>query len=228
MRSTYVYAMAMQTGGDTQGTHRIPPSWTPGTNYAWRDFERDVANWVRLTDLVEEQHGPAVFQRLGGMAKVLAREIPEQVIAEGADGVAGIRRPGLSVLMDALRQRWGGEAQNRQLELLAAYENFQALPREDYEDLITRFDVCRVRARDEAGHQVGYPSLTRKLLLVFNVPEDQWATILAPTQGMLPMTEAQYNDFVSYLKRHLALFFRRSNVVHPVPPPSLVGAPGGP
>ena len=107
MRSTYVYAMAMQTAGDTQGTHRIPPSWTPGTNYAWRDFERDVANWVRLTDLHEEQHGPAVFQRLGGMAKVPAREIPEQVIAEGAD------RPGLSVLMDALRQRWGGEAQNR-------------------------------------------------------------------------------------------------------------------
>ena len=130
--------------------------------------------------------------------------------------------------MDALRQRWGGEAQNRQLELLAAYENFQALPREDYEDLITRFDVCRVRARDGAGHQVGYPSLTRKLLLVFNVPEDQWATMLAPTQGMLPMTEAQHNDFVSYLKRHLALFFGGSNVVHPVPPPSLGGAPGGP
>ena len=63
---------------------------------------------------------------------------------------------------------------------------------------------------------------------MFNVPEDQWATILAPTQGILPMTEAQYNDFVSYLKRHLALFFRRSNVVHPVPPPSLGGAPGGP
>ena len=130
--------------------------------------------------------------------------------------------------MDALRQRWGGEAQNRQLELLAAYENFQAMPHEDYEDVITRFDVCRVRARDEGGHQVGSPSLTRKLLLIFNVPEDQWATILAPTQGMLPINEQQYNDFVSYLKRHLALFFRRSNVVHPMPPPSLAGGSGGP
>ena len=68
--------MAMQDVG-AQGTYRIPPSWTPGTDYTWRDFERDVANWVRLTDLLEEQHCPAVFQRLGGMAKVLAREIPE-------------------------------------------------------------------------------------------------------------------------------------------------------
>ena len=65
--------MAMQTGGDTQGTHRIPPIWTPGTNFPRRDIERGVANWVRLTDLHEEQHGPAVFQRLQGMAKVLAR-----------------------------------------------------------------------------------------------------------------------------------------------------------
>ena len=109
------------------------------------------------------------------------------------------------LLVNAPRQRWGGEAQNRQLEFLAAYETFQAMPRGDYEDLIARFDVCRVRARYGAGHQAGHPSLTRKLLLVFNVPEGQWATILAPTQGMLPMTEAQYNDFVSYLKRHLAL-----------------------
>ena len=172
MSTTYVYAMAMQDAG-SQGTHRIPPSWTPGTEYTWRDFERDVASWVRLTDLHKEQHGPAVSQRLGGIAEVLAREIPENVIAEGVDGMSGVHRSGISVLMGALRQRWGGEAQNKQLELLAAYENFQAMPREDYEDVITRFDVCRVRAREEAGHQVGFPSLTRKLLLIFNVPEDQ-------------------------------------------------------
>ena len=44
---------------------------------------------------------------------------------------------------------------------------------------------------------------------------------------MLPINEQQYNDFVSYLKRHLALFFRRSHVVHPMPPPSLAGGSGG-
>ena len=65
------------------------------------------------------------------------------------------------------------------------------MPREDYEDIITRLHVCRVRARDEAGHQVGFPSLTRTLLLIFNVLEHQWATILAPTQGMLPINEQQ-------------------------------------
>ena len=123
MSTTYVYDMAMQDAG-SQGAHRIPPSWTPGTEYSWRDFERDVANWVWLTGLHDEQHGPAVFQRLGGMAKVLAREFPENVIAEGVEGMNGVQRPGIAVLMGALRQRWGGEAQHTQLELLAAYENF--------------------------------------------------------------------------------------------------------
>ena len=176
--------MAMQDVG-SQGTPRIPPRWTPGTEYTWRDFERDVANWVRLTDLHEEQHGPAVFQRLGGMAKVLAREIPENVIAEGVDGMNGVHRPGIAVLMDALRQRWGGEAQNSRFELFAAYKNFQGMPREQYEDVITRIDVCRVRARDESGHQVGAPSLTRKLWLIFNVPGDTYPIWVSPQSDNL-------------------------------------------
>ena len=60
---------------DSNGTHRIPPWWQPNSEYAWRDYERDLENWLALTDLDPSVHGNAVFQRLGGMAKVLAREI---------------------------------------------------------------------------------------------------------------------------------------------------------
>ena len=103
-------AAGQHAGPDIHGTHRIPPSWTPGSPYVWHDFEQDVANWVRLTDLDELQHGLAVFQRLGGMAKVLAREIRENIIAEGIDTAQGDHRSRLAVFMDALFQRWGGEA----------------------------------------------------------------------------------------------------------------------
>ena len=65
---------AARGASDQNGTHRIPPWWQPGTDYAWREYERDLENWVSLTDLDAAQHGPAVFQRLGGMAKVLARQ----------------------------------------------------------------------------------------------------------------------------------------------------------
>ena len=109
----------------------------------------------------------------------------------------------INALMDALRTRWGGEVQNRQLELLQAFEDFTIVPREDYEDTLTWFAITRIKARDETPHQASSASLTRKLLLLFHVPEDQWVIILAPTQGVLPVDEQQYNEFISYLKRLL-------------------------
>ena len=109
-------------GPETQGTHRIPPSWTPGTAYYRRDFEIYVHHWLRLTDLYEDKRGPAVLQRLAGVGTTLAREIPEGIVAEGARDNFGNARPGRSVLMDALRNRRGGEVQTRQLELLQAFE----------------------------------------------------------------------------------------------------------
>ena len=203
-----------------EGTHRIPPYWAPNLDYIFRDWERDVRNWVRLTDLDETQHGGAVYQRLGGVAKMLAREIPDDVIANGQNG-----RKGLDILIDALRGRWGGQRQSKQQELQSAYENFTIAPGEDYDDAITRFDVIRTRAHAEAGHTVGFTQLARKLLLAFRVPDDQWALLLAPTRGELPETEETYNAFVDYLKTHLSLFLKRSNVIHPVPPKGPTYAP---
>ena len=58
--------------------------------------------------------------------------------------------------MDTLRSRWCGGVQNRQLELLQAFEDFALVPREVYEDTLTRFDIIRIRARNEAQHQVRF------------------------------------------------------------------------
>lgn len=204
-------------------THRIRPSWTPGTAYVWRDIERDVADRVRFTDLDDDKHGPAVFQRLGGMAKILACETPENIVVEGAPDAFRNHRPGLSVLMDGSPRPLGRRSPEPAARTVAGLRRFRPpMLREDYEDALTRLNVCRTRARDEGGSQGGLPSLTRMLLFLFHVPGDQWATILVPTQGMTPINGQQFNYFNSYLKRHLALF-RRSNVMHPVPPPSLAG-----
>ena len=85
-------------------------------------------------------------------------------------------------------------------------KNSPSYPREDSENTLTRFHITWIRARDEAQHQVIFASLSRILLLLFNVPEDQWVILLAPTQGVLPIDEQQYNDFISYLKRHLQIY----------------------
>eukprot|EP00959_Pyramimonas_sp_CCMP1952_P243717 5094571-Pyramimonas_sp.AAC.1 len=116
---------------EAQGIHRIPPAWQPGTDYTFRDWERDITNWTRLTDLQADQIGGAIYPRVSGLAKTLLREIPGNVISYGADG-----RPGVEILMAALRARWGGEGQDKQLQLLAAFDEFDVGPREDYEDAI--------------------------------------------------------------------------------------------
>ncbi|CAK0910539.1 unnamed protein product, partial [Prorocentrum cordatum] len=69
-----------------QGTHRIPPAWQPGADYTFRDWERDVTNWIRLTDLQADQIGGTIYQRVSGLAKTLLRDIPDNVISYGADG----------------------------------------------------------------------------------------------------------------------------------------------
>ena len=206
---------AGSTGVDSSGTKNIPPHWTPGSNYAFRDYERDLANWCNLTDLGITQRGPAVYQRLGGMAKVLAREIPDEVLANGYPD-SGLT--GLQVLMNALRKRWGAETQSQQLELIRAYDDFRVSPTESIDDALTRFDIIQTRASSEAGHVSGFTARASKLLSAFRVPEEQWALLLAPTQGALPSTDEQYLEFSLYLKRHLSLFFNRSNIAHPVPP----------
>ena len=203
-------------GTEIYGTHRVPPAWQPNTPHSYRDWERDIQNWLTLTDLDEAQQAGAIYQRVGGMAKVLLREIPSNVLAHG-----NAHGSGTDILLRALRQRWGTEMQAKQLELHEAFESFSILPREDHDDALTRFDIIRTRAREEANLIVSSTSLARKLLVAFRVPEDQWALILAPTQGLLPTDEPQYMAFVEYLRRHLTLHFRRSNPMHPIAPDSL-------
>jgi hypothetical protein len=158
--------------------------------------------------LQADQIGGAIYQRVSGLAKTLLREIPDNVISNGADG-----RPGVEILMSALRAHWGGESQDKQLQLLAAFDEFDVGPREGHEDAITRFDIIRIRARDEAGHQMAPASLARKLLLAFNVPEDTWSNLLVETRGLLPSSESEYESFLRHLKRNLSLYCRKNNVM---------------
>lgn len=238
LRSTYfgfktlgiLFVLIMANIGaapEAAGTHRIPPAWTPGNDYTFRDWERDLENWIDMTDLNYEQIGPAVFQRLGGMAKILAREIPRELIRRGEPDPARPGGPplrtGVQLLLNALRGRWGQEAQDRQLSLLQAFEEFEVGPREDYEDAITRFDIIRTQARHEANHHASVTSLARKLLLAFNVPEEQWANLLTPTGGLLPANDEEYDNFITHLRRNLALFVRRYNIQRPSPIRALQG-----
>ena len=88
-----------------QSTTKVPPAWDPRLEkrgYPFRIWLLDVAMWRIGAEIPEARHGAAVAQRLGGVAKVLARHIPPANLQQGAI-IGGVQHNGLEVL---LREGW--------------------------------------------------------------------------------------------------------------------------
>eukprot|EP00973_Karenia_brevis_P004327 592941-Karenia_brevis.AAC.1 len=55
-----------------QSTSKVPPFWTLDLElkgYPFRAWKQDIEVWDAGTELHENQRGPAIIQRLGGIAK---------------------------------------------------------------------------------------------------------------------------------------------------------------
>ena len=126
------------------------------------------------------------------MAKVLAREIPSNILRDGEGDDLG-----LDFLIRALTKRWGPRAETNQLELLDAYEHFRPLQGESIEDVMTRFEIVHQRATDEAGLTASNASKAQTIFKMFRIPADQWALLLAPCAGQLPTATAQFNAYLT-------------------------------
>ena len=101
-----------------QSTTKVPPAWDPRLEkrgYPFRIWLLDVAMWRIGSEVPDIRQGAAVAQRLGGVAKVLARHIPPESMRDGAQ-VAGPQGQmqhldGLSLLIRGLTRRFGGFAE---------------------------------------------------------------------------------------------------------------------
>ena len=91
-------------------TTKVPPAWDPRLEkrgYPFRVWLLDVAMWRVGSEVPEARMGAAVAQRLGGVAKVLARHIPPESLRDGAV-IAGVQMDGLTLLIRGLTRRFGG------------------------------------------------------------------------------------------------------------------------
>ena len=79
-RETYTAELAMQS------TFKIPPYWAPlleTKGYPLAVWAKDIELWCAGTELTPQQMGPAMVQRLGGIARELMREVPIVLITNG-------------------------------------------------------------------------------------------------------------------------------------------------
>ena len=194
---------------------RVPPTWNVegDRKYPLRAYIQDLQMWAAATDMAEGRQGPACVLRLTGAARLIMREIPADLMANGQDitdlmGQIIGHRTGLEVFVRILQQRYGALDQETQIFNVSELMTFSRKQQETTDEMFARFDVVMFRAQD-GGQGVApfLPPIRAWILLThLKVPRQAWPVLLAPTLGMLPIDEAQYTALVAYVRRNGHLY----------------------
>ena len=177
--------------GNLPVSTKIPPYWEPrmAKSFPFRQWMRRVRLWARTTELEQYQVANAVVLRLGGTAQELGYELAQQPspIGNGQQTIleAGNRMiipdfnaveaaySGLEVLLHHLRKHFDPLDQERALKPLAEFFTFERLSQETCDEVISRFELIRFRAGNEAGLVISFVGYAWILLHVVGIPVDK-------------------------------------------------------
>ena len=117
--------------GEMSGSANKPPPWTNEWE-SWLPFKTwiaDVVMWSQATNVDEARKGPLISLSLGGIARELAREIPIDVIANGAmvdlgDGNGPQQLSGTAFLLHTLSKRFAPLVEETNLRAMAGLYGF--------------------------------------------------------------------------------------------------------
>ena len=93
----------------TPSNNRVPPSWAPTMEpgYMFTMWQRDILLWtVANSDLEPHRQAALVLQQLRGGARELTRDLPVNVIMNGAL-LNGIQVDAATYIMNVLAERYG-------------------------------------------------------------------------------------------------------------------------
>ena len=186
---------------------KVAPGWSPERDkqYPLRTWTQDIRLWAMGTDTDVLKQGPVVAMRIGGTARELVRELDVQVLSQGMllpdDNGNPVQTSGLECLIRALHRRYAPLAQELEIHCLSEILLFRRHPGEDTDGVISRFELARDKALNGAGFDMSWVGFAFLLMSILGIHKSQWPLLLAPTQGSLPNTEAQYQAFIRYVRR---------------------------
>ncbi len=209
---------------DNRTNSRVPPAWGPEMErtYAFRCYEQDLLLWAAATDIDVPRRGPTAVLRLLGAARALLREMPNGVLVNGRQDrdAAGILQwdnmghpamiDGINVILNTLRTRYGALPQEVQLLSMSDLMTFVRHSGEDTDGVLARFEVVLHRAQQVGGINLNEPIKAWMVLTHSRLPRDKWPLLLSPLEGRLPVTAAEYDSFLQYVRRNGHLFDGRS------------------
>ena len=204
-------------------TSKVPPYWSPQLElrgYPFRVWLQDVGIWSSSTELREEQLGGAVIQRLGGVARQLARSLDPDTVRNGRlefDNVGQpildlngehVRATGLQLLLRALQRRYGQQDIETSVSCIVDLMTFRRLAHESIDDSLTRLEVIKSRAEELGDFHIGTGGLAWMMLHHLGISKVHWPLLLAPFQGRFPANEAGLQQLLTAIRTQCHLLER--------------------
>eukprot|EP00959_Pyramimonas_sp_CCMP1952_P087537 1831548-Pyramimonas_sp.AAC.1 len=186
---------------------KTPPSWSPEleASYPLWVYAQDLILWSAATEVPIARQGPAAVLQLGGMARVLGREMNVDELSNGRQEWDYTQQQmlhvtGITILLRNLLRRFGELDEEQSIRLLSQLLGFSRMQGESIDQALSRFDITVYRATNLLQNfALGPQGLAWILLRALKVAPVMWSQLLIPLNGQLPTTEDQMN----ILKRHI-------------------------
>ena len=135
----------------------------------------------------------------------MIRELDVKVLANGgvfpdANGQP-VQLTGLECLIRAMQRRYGPLEQELEIFAISEILHFSRHQGEDTDSVVNRLNLCRGRALNGAGFDMSWVGFSFLLLTILGIHKSHWPVLLSPTQGALPRTQQEYDDFTAYVRR---------------------------
>ena len=182
---------------------RVPPAWGPSmqATYPFRQWTQDLLIWSIATEGDASRKAALVVMQLKGTAQEYVRTIPPMALINGGF-VNGVQVDPLTFLLHSLSERFAALGEEVRLgaitELLCFARQGSS---ETVDELMTRFDILRQRAHDQAQLTISITGLVWILLRAVGVSDNQLVQLLHQFQGRVPQTEDEFNAFKTSLRR---------------------------
>ena len=164
-------------------------------------WHRDVLLWsIANGDIEPHRQAALLLQQLRGGARELTRDIGTDIILDGTV-YNGQQVHGWTFILSLLIERYGPIGEEQRLKVAKELMDFDRRPHEKIDDLVTRFDLVRTRAREVGNFQMSIDLLSYMLLRSARVTEQQFIQLTQPTDGRLPTTDAEYRNMIAALRR---------------------------
>eukprot|EP00959_Pyramimonas_sp_CCMP1952_P302069 6320654-Pyramimonas_sp.AAC.1 len=127
---------------------KTPPSWTPEleSSYPLWVYVQDLILWSAATEVPVARQGPAAALQLGGMARVLGREMSVDELANGRQEwdyaqQQMVQVTGITILLRNLLRRFGELDEEQGIRLLSQLLGFTRVQGETIDQALSRFDI---------------------------------------------------------------------------------------